>query len=239
MTKWLNFVWLFAAQGLLAQHSTSGLIAPGPKDESCCIYMPKSGFTLYSGPGQSSIGKLEYKKNEDGTIEPYVAVVALNDQDSPKELGWDGLKEVGYEVLAITFFDRNSGFIRILNEQVNYWVEESEVTAAGYQVETWQEYMTRKAGKVLGFYPVEPLNLRAGPSTSEEKVKTLEGTNIEMTSTGEHKGQWSKVKVIKYKKHPCEGGEPGEENIEFELEGWVKAIDDSGSPNVWHFTRGC
>ena len=54
-----------------------------------------------------------------------------------------------------------------------------------------------------------------------------------------NEGPWTKVKVKKYREHPCTTGLSQNEIVEYELEGWVKIVDDNGRPNVWYYPRGC
>src|SRR5690606_40358846 len=60
------------------------------------------------------------------------------------------------------------------------------------------------AGQVLGFYANDPgLNLRDSPSVNGKVLKKLKGDLFEITPTTQSKGLWVKVKVKKYKEHPC------------------------------------
>ncbi|WP_152425252.1 SH3 domain-containing protein [Nafulsella turpanensis] len=83
------------------------------------------------------------------------------------------------------------------------------------------------------------MNLKTGPSTEYEVVKTLQGDTMQITLTETCKGNWCKVKVTEHKEHPCTGTASNKDNIVREYEGWIKLLDEKGMPNVWHYTKGC
>ena len=54
-------------------------------------------------------------------------------------------------------------------------------------------------------------------------------------------GNWAKVEVINYIFEDNFGGESGEDCLYKELNrktGWLKAIDNSGFPNIWFSVSG-
>ena len=81
--------------------------------------------------------------------------------------------------------------------------------------------------------------MRALPSTDSDLILTFNGDLFEIAPTEQAEGNWVKVKVIKYKEHPCLSELNQEELIEQKFEGWLKLVDDNGSPNVWYYSRGC
>ncbi len=110
----------------------------------------------------------------------------------------------------------------------------------GYKATNWQDFLIENKDKFLGYYANKPgLNLRSEPLKSAKVLKTLRGDLFEIKLQKEAQGNWNKVKVIKYQEHPCKGNLTNEKNIEYILEGWIKTIDDSGTPNVWYYARGC
>jgi hypothetical protein len=81
--------------------------------------------------------------------------------------------------------------------------------------------------------------LKNKPTIESETLLTLSGDLYEITPTTESNGNWIKVSVKKYKEHQCLSELINEENIEFEIDGWIEIVQDDGEPNLWHYARGC
>ncbi|PIE84857.1 hypothetical protein CSA08_05020 [Candidatus Gracilibacteria bacterium] len=80
------------------------------------------------------------------------------------------------------------------------------------------------------------LNLRECNSIKCKKIITLRGDLYGIKLTNKRKGKWCKVKVTKYRKHPC----TGESNIVIKTyTGWIKLISEEGTLNVWNYSKGC
>ena len=149
-------------------------------------------------------------------------------------------KEIGYEVWTLTYFDRVDGFLRIIDDNYNYWLDEKEIFQKGFKIETWQNFLLENVGELLGFYANEPgLYLRESPDTNSGIITILTGDLFEIYPTTENFGSWTKVTVKKYREHPCRSNYNDPEIIELEFNGWIKIVDDNGHPNVWYYPRGC
>ena len=123
---------------------------------------------------------------------------------------------------------------------MEYWLSEKEIEEKNFIVENWKNFLISRTGRLLGYYANDPgINLRALPSTDSELILTFKGDLFEITPTEQDEGNWVKVKVIKYKEHPCESGLSQNELAEEKYEGWIKLIDNNGIPNVWYYSRGC
>lgn len=238
MLKFLSFMSMVLIGPMsLAQYAKYGVIYPQSSAlaSQCCVHFPKeSPVQIYSGPSGEQKGHLMRYKVEDQSNYSSFRLVYIQQQDT-LEINYEDIKEVDYEMAAITYSDFREGFVKILNSQGNLWVKRSDFDALAFKVLSYQELLQQKSGEVLGLYPEYNLNLRSSPSLAGKKIETL-GHLHEISLTGEHKGQWSKVKVVKLKENRCEGGDNLEE---YELEGWIKIIDKEGNLNVWYYTRGC
>ena len=149
-------------------------------------------------------------------------------------------KEIGYEVWTLTYFDRVDGFLRIIDDNHNYWLDENEIFQKGFKIETWQNFLLENSGELLGFYANEPgLYVRESPDKNSKIIVFLQGDLFEITPIAECIDGWNKVNVKKYRGHPCESNYNDPEIIELELNGWIKIVDDNGRPNVWYYPRGC
>jgi hypothetical protein len=142
--------------------------------------------------------------------------------------------------MSITFFERTNGFVRIVNESVNYWLNEKEISDKNFKVIDWQQFYTEMSGQLMGFYANDPgLDLKTEPTDNSATKKTLQGDLFEVTPTNETNGNWTKVKVKKYKEHPCGTDLDDKDSIEFEIDGWIKVVDNNGQPKLWYYSRGC
>ena len=83
------------------------------------------------------------------------------------------------------------------------------------------------------------MRLRKEPNSNTEIIGSVRGDLFEIKLTNQTAGQWCKVKITKYREHPCWTDLSEKENIEYKTEGWLKIIDDNGEPNLWNYTRGC
>lgn len=229
----------------LSQTHQNGLIIPNNLHEDsfdnyCCVFSPRQGFQLYDAPNGNKIGVVLKKEERNLALTEIYTIALTNGSDTIYKSFDQGLAEVGYEIFAIHFYKVKDGFVKIFNKRSSYWLKVSEVEQLGYIASNWQDFLVNHTGKLLGYYANKPgLNLRSKPSTSGKVLKTLRGNLFEIHLKKEIQGNWNKVKVIKYQEHPCKGNLSKEENIEYILEGWIKTIDDSGTPNVWYYSRGC
>lgn len=228
-----------------SQTHQNGLIIPKDFNQDsfksyCCVFAPKEGFTLYDAPDGNNIGKIIQKQEGNLALNEMFAI-KLSNGNNPIYKNFDrGLSEVGYEIFVMSFFKAKNGFVKVFDKKSTYWLKVSEIEKAGFKVSNWQDFLVAQSGKLLGYYAKKPgLNLRSEPLKGTKVLKTLRGDLFEIQLQPEKQGNWNKVRVLKYQEHPCKGNLSKEENIEYILEGWIKTIDDSGTPNVWYYARGC
>ena len=225
-----------------AQELQNGLVLPNNYDTKgiCCIYVPINGFNIHDKPNGQRVGTLTRNVEINKGDQSYYRIYLDRDQGQPEPIDLGNFREIGYAVWAITYFERSNGFLRILSDRNSYWINEKEITSKDFKVQEWPDFLISKARHLLGFYANEPgLNLRTAPNINSEVLKTLKGDLFEITPTNEREGLWVKVKVKKYKEHICRSTLSDAEILEYELNGWIKLVDDSGSPNVWYYSRGC
>lgn len=220
-----------------------GLVVPVNSDNEdiCCVFLPKEGFNVFDKPGGNEIGILTKNiESNVGTEAGFRIYFVDNETKTETKIEIVNFKEIGYEVFSIVYFERKDGFVRIVNQSVDYWISENEIKNKKFKVIDWQQFFVEMSGQLLGFYANEPgLELKAEPTNNSETKKMLEGELFEIAPTNESSGNWTKVKVKKYKQHPCETELDENDNFEYEIEGWIKIISDIGMPNLWYYSRGC
>ena len=244
--KTVFFVLVFSLSTIgFSQTHQNGLIIP--KDFNldsfnsyCCVFAPKDGFSIYDAPNGNKIGTVIQKRESNLALDEMFAI-KLSNGNSPIYKNFNkGLSEVGYEVFVMSFFKAKNGFVKVFDKKSTYWLKVSEIEKLGFKITNWQDFLVAQSGKLLGYYANKlGLNLRSEPLKGSKVLKTLRGDLFEIQLQKEKQGNWNKVRVLKYQEHPCKGNLSKEENIEYILEGWIKTIDDSGTPNVWYYSRGC
>lgn len=243
-TKTLSLIFLtFSTLISYSQVRQHGLIMPNDfsDDNICCIYSPLEGFSVFDKPNGNKIGTLTRNaKSNKGSEPEYKIFFVDNKTNTDTKIDLKNFKEIGYEVMSITFFERKAGFVRIVNETVDYWLMETEIFDKNFKVIDWQQFYTEMSGRLMGFYANDTeLDLKTEPSDNSVTKKTLKGDLFEIKPTNETKGNWTKVKVKKYKEHPCDTHLDDKANIEFEIDGWIEVVDDNGQPKLWYYARAC
>jgi len=238
-----TLILIFSCNLSFGQVLQNGLIIPKENDQSDSygIYFPKEGFALFDKPNGEKIGILTSSAESYSGGQTTSEVFFLNNS-SKKEKSIDmwSLFQIDYEIWAINYIERKNGFVRIIDTSLNFWVSENEIVEKKFVITEWQKFLIDNSGNVLGYYANDPgLFLRDKPSVEGKILKKLKGDLYEITPYNESVGLWTKVKIKKYKEHPCSSNLNETENVEFEIVGWIKIVDDSGVPNLWFYARGC
>ena len=243
--KRLFIIFLLVTDFCFAQQYQNGLILPDfnkvKHSEVCCVYLPKDGFSVFNEPRGINIGTLK-RMAESNTDDQASYKIFFVDKstDTAKQIEISNFKEIGYENWAITYFERKNGFVRIIDDNIDFWLKEKEIEKKGFIVENWKDFLISNTGNFLGYYANDPgLHLQLLPSKDSDVIVTLKGDLLEITPTEQIEGNWVKVKVTKYKEHPCVSALDPKELVEDKFEGWIKLVGDNGLPNVWYYSRGC
>lgn len=234
MKVFIFSILLLLASQVKAEQYPAGVILPleSASYDEYPIRFPLFGLHLYEKPqSDSSIGCLALE-NVGPEAQGYRRLMLETDKEQ-KELPYEYVEEVGYEVSAVKFQAAENGFIQIMD---GIWVEIEELIGNGFNNTSWMEFLIQESGNVLGYFANDPgLNIRTGPSTTFEKILTIHGDRMQIDLTEEVEGLWNKVSVTVHDIDPCEG----EQKVKKRLEGWVKLLDDDGTPNISWYSRGC
>lgn len=209
----LGLVMSFACH---SQSLTKGIIIAkkGSMFNTCCVYVPKSGLTLYNQPNGNKIGTILSDK-----IEPIY------------------LHEMTREMSALIYVVQKDGFVKIKD---NGWLSITELNKQGLAPVNWMQYLIDNSSNVLGYYANNPgLNLRKSPSKQSKVILTLKGDLLEIKLTHETKGLWCKVKVTAYSEHPCASKGNFADIKQKTMTGWIKLLSDDLTPNVSYYPKGC
>jgi hypothetical protein len=234
---------LLAVVTAFCQPRQTGLLVPinSVEPERCCLFLPEEGLAIYDKPRGTKTGILSRADESAPTEEARYSVFYIDmlaDTSNPIES--ESLQEISYEILSFRFFERKKSFIRIISASADYWVSEKELKLKGFSAIDWQQFFIGFSGTLMGFYANDPgLALKVQPSDDSETKEFLQGDLFEIAARNQCKGDWTKVIVKKYREHPCETDLGDPENIEYEIEGWLKVVDDKGNPNLYYFSRGC
>ena len=219
-----------------AQIYQNGLLLPVNPDKvapasAFTVYLPKGGFPAYDAPNGKQIGRIDFATHE-GNVSFIGATPQSEITADPKYF-----EQISYSKSALVYNAHKQGFVKVLGK---YWLKASDVKQRGFKVDNWQNFLNANAGKLLGYYAKGAgLNLRSAPSIKGKRIKTLKGELMQITPLNINQGMWTKVKVHKLKKTPCETNMSKAQNTEYTLTGWVKILDNDGTPNVWFYPKGC
>lgn len=233
----LVLVCLFLQLSLSGQLYKAGLLMPiNDADWQCCIHIPLSGFTLYASPDSRDIwGCINLEKYETEQRD-YNQVVLIQNKESQVLTEWK-LFRSSYEMRSLEYWEEKNGFYRVFD---GYWIAKEELDKKKYTALNWKDFLEKYNRNTLGYYANDPgLNIRKGPGIENDKIMTLRGDEMEISLTQEYQGLWAKVEVTHYKVHPCSQSEPGDDEILKKFKGWIKLLDDDGTPNVHYYPSGC
>jgi hypothetical protein len=206
-----------------------GIIGPVGNE---VLNFPAAMIRLYDSPG----GKRKYflwKESEDKVVlgpEKGVIVGIVNSDD------WI---EVGYEALCLKYYQKRGSFILVLvhSRPGGFWISARELEKANSCIAEWKDFLLSERS---GYYPnvKEGLVLRKKPSIKSESIVLLkqeDPSDYMITLTGKTQGLWAEVKVTTNGFYPCVEAKVKKRNYS----GWIKILDNKGSPNIWFYTRGC
>ena len=187
------------------------------------IQIPEHGFTVYSSPKED---------NKSGIIFSQDFVIFFKRSDLKKSLTDKWM--IGYDSFALLVFESKAGFLRVTpkNSKLSLWIKNSEVENNGFVFFTWLNFLKTKK---CCFFVTNPLNLREKPFRQSKQIYLMNSTNYDIAVTGNSNGNWLEVQVRKRKFPYCEG----DESINEVKKGWIKAIDNSGFPNIYFYPKGC
>lgn len=234
----LNLLLLLPVAGFSQIHK-AGVIIPDVYYDSIhienygdAILIPATGFALYNQPAGNKIGKIE--KGQELSKD-----IILTTHEEARIIDANDFTQVVYEKYVINYSDSINGFIKINNSKKSYWISIKEIKSQGYKTVRWIDFLVKNSDDVLGYYANDKgIKLMQVAKDNGKIIATLKGDLYEIKLTGKILDQWAKVKVTKYKVHPCNGDIP-DNNIEYKIEGWIQIVDTEGEPAIWWYARGC
>lgn len=248
----LNVCLFSSAAGNPVPPAGVGAVAEN-KFRSEGVYFPRKDLDLYVLSGTEKyvksgylIGYSEYDQEDFDQVKKGQLCVK-NTSKGSKKISEADFAELSYEGKYLIYYEIRNGFIKILkrtdsanpgkdpyDQKNGFYLKISDLNQTEFKPRGWMEILQ---DQTLLFNAVkEGLNLRKGPNAETEKIMKMTGENFTIVPSGKTKGQWMSVKVQKRKGNFCEDDSGA---ILKEYQGWIKAVDDSGKPNVWFFSRGC
>lgn len=214
-----------------------------------CIYegrgvnFPTDTFNVHDAPNGKIIGNITAKKIDDYLIKYFLTLNKKNKIiDISQYLNADDLIEIGYEDGCFKYYGEKNGFLKVfINHYApGLWIRHADLKKHGYHAFDWKQYLLcMDTDTIVGFYPrvEEGLKLELYDSSEENKkiLTELYGDTYEIKLTGKVKGRLFEADVVLYDIDPC----GGDQTILKRWKGWVRAIGDDKSPNIWYFTKGC
>ncbi|WP_375561086.1 hypothetical protein ACE193_00605 [Bernardetia sp. OM2101] len=251
------FFTLSYSNFIFAQYNQGGFIVPNdsikkdyPYENS--IFLPKEGITYYDAPNGSFLGKIrmgkpllsQHENKTDSLLSSTISGTVLR----PTLLDFENYFETFDDCFYLKFSEQKEGFIKIVNG--NYgktpksaaWVSVDSLEKHNFKLNYWLDFYGSE-GMII--HPKEKTHvIHENPYLDAPIIETINEDEyvVQIISFDEGtttEGLFAKVKVIKYKIHPCYGGDTSKKNIIKEFEGWIQIIDQKGKSLVAHNSGGC
>jgi len=207
-----------------------GIIGPARSET---LSFPDKAITLYDAP----FGNKKYVLWE---INNYYLVFGSEKEMSDKTVpsgivnGKDWI-EVTKGGACLKYYQQRGSYFLILiySSFQEFWISSSELQKVNFYVIDWMSFLLAKK---TGFYPAteKGLVLREEPNPKSKGVIWLKNINYLITLSGKTEGQWAEVKVT-WPRFGLGGKEVAKSRTYYK--GWIKMLDDDGSPNIWFYTR--
>ncbi len=144
----------------------------------------------------------------------------------------DDIVELRRNLYAVKIYAESNGYLQIFPHSIKYkaWVLLADLKQHGVIYKSWRQYMLDE--KKQFFYPsLVGINVRSTFNVTGKKLTTIKGKAYQIKLSGESKGNWLKVKVTRMSADCLKQLE--------EWDGWIKALDDKGFPNIWVDDKSC
>lgn len=212
--------------------SGTGIIFPEKGVMERAINFPLAQIELLDAPGGHKIGFI-FKKNSLNLMYQVVG------NEAPFRVKDKDLAELAPLGFCLKIFAAEKNFVRVLVNSTGRgcWISLDELGYLRYSAKDWMTWMSSQ--KCL-FYPMVDVgvNLRSAPDAQSTKLALLKGLSYGITLSGKTEGYWAEVSAARYASAPCKNPSSVANPLETQT-GWLKILDDAGTPNIWCFPRGC
>jgi hypothetical protein len=193
-----------------------------------------------------------------GTLHKDHSYLALFDNaDKKADFNWDDIEWIGHYELQLLKYRSSprSDFINVLwkTSPNKYYIKKKDLISKhvkpfAYKAYLFDDNISDRINQFKSFANIgvnltkSCLNLREGPSVNSKKIRCILGNdweNGELTHLKilDYEGNWAKVEVITYTIFEAPEDDESDSGFSFSEKnrqyGWVKAIDDTGFPNIW------
>ncbi len=139
-------------------------------------------------------------------------------------------KQLKYELFAIVVFQKNDNFLKIGIPESFFYIRESELDRVGYKYFNYMQYLIG-LDYCPNILPHEGINVRDEPSINGKKILIIRKDEHVVKLTGKISNEyWAEVIIYEWPDAGCGGKKTGRQ-----WKGWIKAVDNSGAPNIWTY----
>lgn len=196
---------------------------------------PYKELKLYTQPGvyANQYIKIEQAQNEHS--EYLKTVIVDNEGNESKIDGPNGTIWTNFKSYNLVYYENKGDFVKIKINGSFYWLNKSQIANFGFTSFTWKDYFLFKNNNYLTVNC--DLNLRENAGINNKKIFTLRVNAWEFIEiTGNFKEQWAEVKLTIYKGNR---EDYRTHQIDKQITGWIKFLDDNGNPNIRSAPGGC
>lgn len=198
------------------------------------IDFPVGSTEVYDKNNGNHIGKIIKEKQYTRHYYNVFLVIGINGDSTAVKR--EDLREVTYEGTCLKYYEVKDGYVNVLRDTFDkgVWIDIEDLKKNGFAPLSWTDFLLKKKS---GFFPLRGLtiNLKENPSSESKTIVEMHGDVFLIEFTGEHKGGWFEVRVLRYSQHPL----IADEENPAAYHGWILALDDQVHPQVWYYTRGC
>ena len=213
------------------------------------ILFPNKGlFTLYDKPGGSNIGTVNLNTTNENSSSDNLTMQQLSSSTSaiyrtllinrnntvfkqavhPKDI-----IKVNGNIYGVKIYAQKNGYLQIFPHSMRHkaWIAINDLDKQGFQFSSWRDYLLARPKKHWNVHAGSGLNLRETSNVKGKNILTIKRELFKINLTGQTKGLWMQVNVTRVSPDCLK---------EFEqYQGWIKALDDKGFPNIWSANSGC
>jgi len=196
---------------------------------------PYKELKLYTQPGvyANKYIKIEQVKNERSVY--LKTVIVDNEGNELKIEGLNGTIWTNFKSYNLVYYENKGDFVKIKVNGSFYWLSKSQIANFGFTSFTWRDYFLDMDDTDLIVNC--DINLRENAGINSKRIFTVRENVWHLIEiTGNFKEQWAEVKLTIYK---GDRQDYRTREIDKQITGWIKFLDDSGKPNIQSAPGGC
>lgn len=184
-------------------------------------------ITLYEKPDGKAVGTL-FKG--DGFWDLFYEIEGIKHKVPENEF-----VSIAYDGYALQYYIKIGKYLNVLRnvKKEGYWISIDELDKHGMYFTGWMSFFINNN---MLYYVRYNMYLREKPNANSKIITLLTKEYFDIEFTGKHEELWAEIIATKYDSPDAGCGDGKKVKV---YKGWIKAIDNSGFPNIWLYPKGC